>query len=113
MLNCIDNSGASIVECVANLRMKRHAKIGMVFTKSTLEELESYLSAQGIASLSSSRSNDHSVKAPGLEEEVRHRLREGTRCGEETSAMLSWFGRRRSYSEKTVVSCGLMTMRVY
>ncbi|MCJ1248054.1 hypothetical protein MMC30_005269 [Trapelia coarctata] len=28
MLNCIDNSGASIVECVANLRMKRHAKIG-------------------------------------------------------------------------------------
>ena len=29
MLNCIDNSGAAIVECVANLRMKRHAKIGM------------------------------------------------------------------------------------
>ena len=28
MLNCIDNSGASIVECVANMRMKRHAKIG-------------------------------------------------------------------------------------
>ena len=28
MLNCIDNSGASLVECVANLRMKRHAKIG-------------------------------------------------------------------------------------
>ncbi|KAA6413629.1 MAG: 50S ribosomal L14 [Lasallia pustulata] len=28
MLNCIDNSGAAIVECVANLRMKRHAKIG-------------------------------------------------------------------------------------
>ncbi|MCJ1446514.1 MAG: hypothetical protein MMC23_007019 [Stictis urceolatum] len=28
MLNCIDNSGASIVECVANLKMKRHAKIG-------------------------------------------------------------------------------------
>ena len=30
MLNCIDNSGASIVECVANLRMKRHAKIGAI-----------------------------------------------------------------------------------
>ncbi|MCJ1302525.1 hypothetical protein MMC08_005329 [Hypocenomyce scalaris] len=28
MLNCIDNSGAAVVECVANLRMKRHAKIG-------------------------------------------------------------------------------------
>ena len=28
MLNCIDNSGAAVVECVAVLRMKRHAKIG-------------------------------------------------------------------------------------
>ncbi|MCJ1429236.1 hypothetical protein MMC29_007149 [Sticta canariensis] len=28
MLNCVDNSGATLVECVANLRMKRHAKIG-------------------------------------------------------------------------------------
>lgn len=28
MLNCIDNSGALIVECVANLRMKRHGRIG-------------------------------------------------------------------------------------
>ncbi|KAK3176867.1 hypothetical protein ABVK25_009235 [Lepraria finkii] len=28
MLNCIDNSGATIVECVANLRMKRHGKVG-------------------------------------------------------------------------------------
>ena len=28
MLNCIDNSGATIVECVANLRMKRHGRIG-------------------------------------------------------------------------------------
>jgi ribosomal protein L14 len=28
MLNCIDNSGASIVECARVLRMKRHAKIG-------------------------------------------------------------------------------------
>ena len=28
MLNCIDNSGAIIVECVANLRMKRHGKVG-------------------------------------------------------------------------------------
>ena len=31
MLNCIDNSGASIVECVANLRMKRAAKTGTQF----------------------------------------------------------------------------------
>lgn len=29
ILNCVDNSGATLVECVANLRMKRHAKIGM------------------------------------------------------------------------------------
>lgn len=29
MLNCIDNSGAAVVECVAVLRMKRHAKIGL------------------------------------------------------------------------------------
>ena len=28
MLNCIDNSGATLVECVANLRMKRHGRIG-------------------------------------------------------------------------------------
>ncbi|MDI1488875.1 MAG: 54S ribosomal protein L38, mitochondrial [Ramalina farinacea] len=28
MLNCIDNSGATLVECVANLRMKRHGKVG-------------------------------------------------------------------------------------
>ena len=28
MLNCIDNSGATIVECVANLRMKRHGRVG-------------------------------------------------------------------------------------
>ena len=29
MLNCIDNSGATLVECVANLRMKRHGRVGM------------------------------------------------------------------------------------
>ncbi|KAI9864075.1 MAG: hypothetical protein M1813_003392 [Trichoglossum hirsutum] len=28
MLNCIDNSGAAVVECTKVLRMKRHAKIG-------------------------------------------------------------------------------------
>lgn len=28
MLNCIDNSGAAIVECVQVLKMKRHAKVG-------------------------------------------------------------------------------------
>ncbi|RDW59621.1 50S ribosomal protein L14 [Coleophoma cylindrospora] len=28
MMNCIDNSGAAIVECVKVLKMKRHAKIG-------------------------------------------------------------------------------------
>ncbi|KAI4158698.1 MAG: hypothetical protein LQ342_007219 [Letrouitia transgressa] len=28
MLNCIDNSGATIVECIAKLRMKKHAKVG-------------------------------------------------------------------------------------
>ncbi|KAI4257223.1 MAG: hypothetical protein LQ352_001721 [Teloschistes flavicans] len=28
MLNCIDNSGATVVECIANHRMKRHARIG-------------------------------------------------------------------------------------
>jgi ribosomal protein L14 len=28
MLNCIDNSGAAIVECVNVMKMKRHAKIG-------------------------------------------------------------------------------------
>lgn len=29
MLNCIDNSGAAIVECVQVMKMKRHAKIGI------------------------------------------------------------------------------------
>lgn len=29
MLNCIDNSGAAVVECAKVLRMKRHAKIGL------------------------------------------------------------------------------------
>merc|ERR1712093_54095 len=28
MMNCIDNSGAAVVECVKVMRMKRHAKIG-------------------------------------------------------------------------------------
>ncbi|KAI4232843.1 MAG: hypothetical protein LQ349_004754 [Xanthoria aureola] len=28
MLNCIDNSGATVVECIANIKMKRHARIG-------------------------------------------------------------------------------------
>ncbi|KAI1003936.1 hypothetical protein K3495_g4276 [Podosphaera aphanis] len=28
ILNCIDNSGAAIVECVNVMRMKRHARIG-------------------------------------------------------------------------------------
>ncbi|KAL8959712.1 MAG: hypothetical protein Q9193_003461, partial [Seirophora villosa] len=28
MLNCIDNSGATVVECIANMKMKRHARIG-------------------------------------------------------------------------------------
>jgi len=28
LLNCIDNSGAAIVECVKVMRMKRHARIG-------------------------------------------------------------------------------------
>ncbi|ESZ97183.1 50S ribosomal protein L14 [Sclerotinia borealis F-4128] len=28
MLNCIDNSGAAVVECVKVMKMKRHAKIG-------------------------------------------------------------------------------------
>ncbi|KAL8972789.1 MAG: hypothetical protein Q9183_000353 [Haloplaca sp. 2 TL-2023] len=28
MLNCIDNSGATVVECIANMRMKRHARVG-------------------------------------------------------------------------------------
>ncbi|KAG8531536.1 uncharacterized protein KY384_003165 [Bacidia gigantensis] len=28
MLNCIDNSGATVVECILNLRMKRHGKVG-------------------------------------------------------------------------------------
>ncbi|KAL5322462.1 hypothetical protein ACEPPN_010435 [Leptodophora sp. 'Broadleaf-Isolate-01'] len=27
-MNCIDNSGAAVVECVKVMRMKRHAKIG-------------------------------------------------------------------------------------
>ena len=40
MLNCIDNSGASIVECVANLRMKRHAKIGMNFSSHTYSHIQ-------------------------------------------------------------------------
>jgi ribosomal protein L14 len=31
MLNCIDNSGAAIVECAKVMRMKRHAKIGGYF----------------------------------------------------------------------------------
>ncbi|KAL3425021.1 50s ribosomal protein l14 [Phlyctema vagabunda] len=28
MMNCIDNSGAAIVECIKVMKMKRHAKIG-------------------------------------------------------------------------------------
>lgn len=28
MLSCVDNSGATLVECIANLGTKRHSKIG-------------------------------------------------------------------------------------
>jgi hypothetical protein len=31
MLNCIDNSGAAVVECAKVLKMKRHAKIGTAY----------------------------------------------------------------------------------
>ena len=31
LINCIDNSGAAVVECVKVLKMKRHAKIGQSF----------------------------------------------------------------------------------
>ena len=31
MVNCIDNSGAAIVECVKVLKQKRHARIGISF----------------------------------------------------------------------------------
>lgn len=36
MLNCIDNSGAAVVECVKVLKMKRHAKIGTTFHHTTV-----------------------------------------------------------------------------
>ncbi|KAL8877884.1 MAG: hypothetical protein Q9198_004188 [Flavoplaca austrocitrina] len=37
MLNCIDNSGATVVECIANIKMKRHARIGISLQLSTFE----------------------------------------------------------------------------
>ena len=37
MLNCIDNSGAIIVECLANLRMKRHGKVGEEYLQEDVE----------------------------------------------------------------------------
>lgn len=39
MLNCIDNSGATIVECIANLRMKRHGRVGEEYIQQTKYEL--------------------------------------------------------------------------
>lgn len=36
MLNCIDNSGATVVECIANIKMKRHARIGILLQLLTL-----------------------------------------------------------------------------
>ena len=35
MLNCIDNSGAAIVECIMVVGQKRHASIGMYFPTPT------------------------------------------------------------------------------
>ncbi|MCJ1238915.1 hypothetical protein MMC14_006907 [Varicellaria rhodocarpa] len=49
MLNCIDNSGASVVECVANLRMKRHAKIGDRIIV-VVQKQKSYVESIGVAS---------------------------------------------------------------
>jgi ribosomal protein L14 len=39
MLNCIDNSGAAIVECVNVMKMKRHAKIGTLIGYKYTREL--------------------------------------------------------------------------
>jgi len=33
MLNCIDNSGAAIVECIQIVGQKRHAQIGTTMTQ--------------------------------------------------------------------------------
>lgn len=83
MLNCVDNSGATLVECVANLRMKRHATIGMPSQPTAMDGKIN--SSQGIGLLLSSKRLGPSVTTPQV---VQWRRREGTESGEEISGML-------------------------
>jgi large subunit ribosomal protein L14 len=83
MLNCIDNSGAAIVECVAVMRKKvKHARIGQQVQSSPCRMRDS-ATIQATVSLSLCRSKGHSAPSPGqarldwasptkCEEEIRH-----------------------------------------
>jgi ribosomal protein L14 len=61
MLNCIDNSGAAIVECVAVMRKKRQAaRIGMDRIQDMRKRNPLTPIPQEIGSLLSCRNRDHS-----------------------------------------------------
>jgi hypothetical protein len=69
MLNCIDNSGAALVECVKVLKMKRAAKIGQPSTHSlriTICQRSDSIS-QATASSSSFKSSATLVPNPAPE----------------------------------------------
>ncbi|CAF9914052.1 MAG: hypothetical protein HETSPECPRED_001732 [Heterodermia speciosa] len=61
ILNCIDNSGATLVECIANLRMKRHGRIGdkiIVVVQKTRSIGESLAGAGGAAAANKVKRGD-------------------------------------------------------
>ncbi len=108
MLNCIDNSGASIVECVACMKMKRHAKIGIGGFTSGNGQI--WLRLQEIESLWLCRSSETSP-SPALAQVYRHQLR--IRSDEEISDMRWWSGRRRSCRDRMEVWWNSMTTPVF
>ena len=62
MLNCIDNSGAALVECALVVGQKRHARIGTPSRPSNTRLRTPKLTSQVTASSSSSRSISAAAK---------------------------------------------------
>lgn len=116
MLNCIDNSGAAVVECVNVLKMKRAAKVGTqaipIVTRSPLHPqlLTTYI-LQEIASSSSSRNN--ATLAPNQAQMLQSPYRRQTRFAAATSGTQSSCGPQRNTSALTGVSSNSTTMHAY
>ena len=100
MLNCIDNSGAAIVECVAVMRKKKAAAAIGVLSILSHQKCQADMPFQATESLSSFRNNDPS--APTLQA-ADQASESPTKYEEATYDMLSWCEQEKSSREKMEV----------